>query len=218
MEQRNNVPNPSFEVRNEQIEPRDAAQILQETAERAGREFDSWPPYLLVVGAVIFLFAFGAAWLSVRQQHPYRGPSDGALVVMYGGILAWIIVVSVVVGRATRGVRGPSTRRRKFRSSWVVVMFAYSIFQAALYHAGATRAIVYGVYPASVPWLFAGTVFVTIGVIREEFLAIGLGVALIAVGLVGAFTGPVTSWLVSGIGLAIALTSCAAVRVVQRRS
>lgn len=218
MEQENNLPNPSLEEVDETIEPGIAAQLLRETTRHAGRQFDSWPPYLLLVGAVIFLLAFGAAWLSVRGQHPYIGPSGGALAVMYGGILAWIIVVSVVVGRASSGVRGPSTRQRKFRSSWVAVIFAYSIFQGALYHAGASHAIVYGVYPASVPWLFAGTVFVTIGAIREEFPAIGLGIVLIAVGLVGAFTGPITAWLVSGIGLAIALASFAAVRVVQRRS
>jgi hypothetical protein len=115
-------------------------------------------------------------------------------------------------------VGGRTVQQRKYRSGWVAVIFAYSIFQGALYHAGASHGIVYGIYPASVPWLFAGTIFVTIGAIREEFPAIGLGIVLFVVGLVGAFTGPVTAWLVSGIGLAVALASFAAVRVVQRRS
>ena len=218
MEEENNQPNPALEEDDVEIEPRMAAQLLTETISRAERQFDSWPPYLLLTGAAIFLLAFGAAWLSVRGQHPYVGPSGGALAVMYGGIVAWIIAVSVVVGRANSGVRGPSLRQQKYRSAWVAVILAYSIFQGALYHGGASHAIVYGIYPASVPWLFAGTVFVTIGAIREQFAAIGLGIVLITVGLVGAFTGPVTAWLVSGIGLAIALVSFAAVRVVQRRS
>jgi hypothetical protein len=218
MDQENKSPNTSREEADEKIEPRTAAQLLQETTKRAGRQFDSWPPYLLSIGAVIFFLAFGAAWWSVRGQHPYVGPSGGALVVMYGGILVWIIVVSIVVGRANSGVGGRTVQQRKYRSGWVAVIFAYSIFQGALYHAGASHGIVYGIYPASVPWLFAGTIFVTIGAIREEFPAIGLGIVLFVVGLVGAFTGPVTAWLVSGIGLAVALASFAAVRVVQRRS
>ena len=211
-------PNPVPEEGDETIDPRIAAQLLTATNRRARRHIDSWPPYLLVIGSVIFLLAFGAVWLSVRGQHPYSGPSSGALAAMYGGILAWIFVVSVVVGRASRGVQGPSVRQRRYRYGWIAVMVAYTIFQGALYHAGASHAIVYGVYPATVPWLFAGTVFVTIGVIREQFPAIGLGIVLITVGLVGAFTGPVTAWLVSGVGLAVALAGFAAVRVIQRRS
>ena len=214
----NDHSNPVPEEGDETIDPRIAAKLLTATTRRAGRQIDSWPPYLLVIGAVIFLLAFGAAWLSVRGQHPYSGPSSGALAAMYGGILAWIFVVSVVVGRASRGVQGPSVRQRRYRYGWIAVMVAYSIFQGALYHLGASHAIVYGVYPATVPWLFAGTVFVTIGVIREQFPAIGLGIVLIAVGLVGAFTGPVTAWLVSGVGLGGALAGFAVVRVVQRRS
>lgn len=218
MPQEDNLHNPSPEEADQTLEPEIAAQLLKETTRRAGRQLDSWPPYLLFIGAVIFLLAFGATWLSVRTQHPYVGPSGGALAVMYGGIFAWIIAVSVVVGRASSGVSGRSTQQRKYRSGWVVVIVAYSVFQGALYHAGASHSVVYGVYPASVPWLFAGTVFVTIGAIREELLAIALGIVLIVVGLVGAFSGPVMAWLVSGVGLAIALTSFAIVRVLQRRA
>ncbi len=218
MGQEINHPNTTLDGEDGPIDTRIAVSLLTETTERASRQFDAWPPYLLFIGAMIFLLAFGAAWTSVRGQHPYVGPSGGALAVLYGGILAWILAVSVVVGRASSGVRGASVRQRKYRSGLVAVILAYSIFQGALYHAGASHAIVYGVYPASVPWLFAGTVFLTIGVIREQFPLIGIGIVVITIGLVGAFSGPVTAWLVSGIGLAVVLTSFAAVRVVQRRS
>lgn len=201
------------------IDPRIAAQLLQETTSRAKRQFDVWPPYLLFIGAGIFLLAFVAAWWSVRGQHPYVGPSGGALAAIYGGIVVWVIAVLLVLKRANSGVGGDSARQRKaYRSSWITVILAYSIFQGALYHAGASHAIVYGIYPASVPWLFAGTVFVTIGVIREELPALTLGVILIAIGLSSAFAGPVAAWLVTGIGLATAFVSFAAVRIVQRRS
>jgi hypothetical protein len=199
--------------------PREAAALLEETTSQAKRQFDVWPPYLLFIGAVIFLVAFGTAWWSVRGQHPYVGPSGGALATMYGGILVWIIVVSQVLKRANSGVGGRSAQQRKaYRSGWITVIVAYSAFQGALYHAGASHAIVYGVYPASVPWLFAGTVFVTIGAIREELPALALGIILIAIGLGSAFAGPVAAWLVTGIGLAVAFVSFATVRIVQRRA
>jgi hypothetical protein len=201
------------------LDPREAAALLAKTTSQAKRQFDVWPPYLLFIGAVIFFGAFGTAWWSVRGQHPYTGPSGGALATMYGGILLWIIAVSAVLRRANSGVGGQSAKQRKaYRSGWIVVVVAYSTFQGALYHAGASHAIVYGIYPASVPWLFAGTVFVTIGAIREDLPALILGIVLFVIGLSSAFAGPVAAWLVTGIGLAAAFVSFAAVRIVQRRS
>src|ERR1035441_10636858 len=113
MDQEKKPPTTSLAEGNKKIDPRIAAQLLQETTSRAKRQFDVWPPYLLFIGAVIFLLAFGAAWWSVRGQHPYVGPSGGALAAMYGGILVWIIAVSVVLKRANSGVGGRSAEERK---------------------------------------------------------------------------------------------------------
>jgi hypothetical protein len=200
------------------LEPRAAAALLEETKLRAQRQFDVWPPYLLLIGAAIFLLAFGAAWLSVRGQHPYVGPSGGALAVMYGGIIVWIVAVVLVVQRATNGISGRSAKGRTYRAGYLVVIIAYSLFQGALYHAGASHAIVYGIFPASAPWLFAGTVFLTFGAIREEGRAMVLGIILIAIGIGGAFAGPVAAWLVSGIGIGGVLVGFAGVQAVKRRA
>jgi hypothetical protein len=203
----------------EEIDPESASALLRLTTSRAKRQLDVWPPYLLFIGALIFFLAFGAVWWSVRGQHPYTGPSGGALAAMYGGILVWIIAVTTVLRRANAGVGSRTAQRRNsFRSGWITIVIAYSAFQGALYHAGASHAIVYGVYPASVPWLFAGTVFVTIGAIREEVPALALGIVLSVIGLASAFSGPVAAWLVTGIGLALAFVGFAAVRIVQHRS
>ena len=199
------------------FDPLDAAALLEETKLRARRQFDVWPPYLLFIGALIFLLAYGAVWWSVRGQSPYIGPSGGALAVMYGGILAWIITVSVVVRRALDGVSGPSTRARAYRAGYVAIIFAYSLFQGALYHAGASHAIVYGIFPASAPWLFAGTVFLTLGALREDGRAMVLGLALLAIGIGGAFAGPIAAWLVSGIALSAVLVSFATIQMSRRR-
>src|ERR1022692_1761013 len=97
---------PKSETVNEDAElnPQEAVALLQETKLSAQRKFDVWPPFLLLIGAMIFLVAYGAAWWSVRGQSPYVGPSGGALAVMYGGILAWIVAVTLVVQRATSGI------------------------------------------------------------------------------------------------------------------
>jgi hypothetical protein len=201
-----------------QLNPQEASALLEEAKKRAQRQFDVWPPFLLLIGAVIFLVAYGAVWWSVRGQSPYVGPSGGALAVMYGGIVAWIVTVTSVVRRATSGISGRSVERRRYSAGYLAIMIAYSVFQGALYHAGASHAIVYGIFPATAPWLFAGTVFVTIGALREDARASALGVFLIAIGLGGAFAGPIAAWLVSGIGLSAALAGFAAVQVARRRA
>ncbi len=201
-----------------QLNLREAAALLQETRKRAQRQFDVWPPFLLLIGAVIFLAAYGAVWWSVRGQSPYVGPSGWALAVMYGGIIAWVVVVTSVVRRATRGISGPSVKRRDYRVGYLIIIIAYSVFQGALYHAGASHAIVYGIYPATMPWLFFGTVFVTIGALREDGRASALGGFLIALGIGAAFAGPVVGWLVSGIGLCALLVGFAVVQAARRRA
>jgi len=218
MDEETHTPVPSTGDPSAPFDPRDAAELIHETEARARRQFDVWPPSLLLIGAVIFLVAYGAAWLSVRRQVPYVGPSGGALAVMYGGIVAWIVAVSVVVQRATSGVSGPSVKSRRYRAGSVVIIVAYSAFQGALYHAGASHAIVYGIYPATAPWLFAGTAFVTMGALREEGRALALGIVLVAIGIGGAFAGPVAAWLVSGVGLCVALVGFAALQATRRRA
>jgi hypothetical protein len=218
MNQEHDTPESESVDNDAELNPQEAAALLQETKLRAQRQFDVWPPFLLLIGAVIFLVAYGAAWWSVRGQSPYVGPSGAALAVMYGGIVAWIVAVSFVVQRATSGISGRSAKSRTYRTGYLAIIFAYSLFQGALYHAGASHAIVYGIFPASAPWLFAGTVFLTLGATREESRALALGVVLIAIGIGGAFAGPVAVWLVSGIGLCTVLVVFAIVQFLRRRA
>jgi hypothetical protein len=218
MEQESSAPEAPIVDEDRALDPVTAAQLLATTKSRARRQFDVWPPYLLFLGAAIFLFAYGSVWMSVRGQHPYIGPSGGALAIMYGTILVWIVAVVTVLQRAGDGISGQSKRQRAYRSSYLIIIVAYSAYQGALYHAGASHAIVYGVFPASIQWLFAGTVFVTIGAIRQEMPALTLGGALVAIGVGAAFAGPVVGWLVSGIGLAVVLMGFALIRTVMRRA
>lgn len=88
------------------------------------------------------LVAYGVIWLSVRNQHPYDGPSLPALSVVYGTIAVWCVFVAAVRKRAISGISGRSSQRRRgeaaaFAVAWV---FVY-VFQGALQHAGASPAI-----------------------------------------------------------------------------
>jgi len=99
-------------------------------------------------------------WWSVRGNIP-TSVERGALVVMYGE--SWYGSLSYRYGWGAQIVAWAVVRcnsasidrlgRRHFR---------VLNFQGALYTRSKPR-IVYGIYPASVPWLFAGTIFVTIG-------------------------------------------------------
>ncbi|MFY9782430.1 MAG: hypothetical protein WAK12_02710 [Acidimicrobiales bacterium] len=218
MEQENGTSETPFIDEDGELEPREAAELLARTKSRAQRQFDTWPPYLLFIGAAIFLLAYGAVWLSVRGQHPYVGPSGGALAIMYGVILVWIISVVTVLQRANSGISGRSKRERGYRAGYLVIIFAYSAYQGALYHAGASHAIVYGVYPASILWLLAGTAFITMGAIREEWPTLTLGGTLVAIGVGAAFAGPVIGWLVSGVGLCVVLAGFGVMRTFMRRA
>src|SRR5579885_2483928 len=108
-----------------ELDPREAAALLDQTTRRARRQLDLHPPLLMLTAAAVVLIAYGAIWLSVRHQHPYDGPSLGALAVLYGTIATWGIVVTLVRRRATSGVSGLSARRRRgeaaaFAVPWVV--------------------------------------------------------------------------------------------------
>jgi hypothetical protein len=218
MEHESSTPEAPLIDEEAELDPRAAAELIASTKLRAQRQFDVWPPYLLFIGSALFLFCYGAVWWSVRHQHPYVGPTGGSLAILYGGVVAWIVAVVMVVSRANYGVSGASRRRRAFRSGYLIIIVGYSAYQGALYHAHASHAIVYGVFPASIQWLFAGTAFITIGAIREELPAMALGGALVALGVASAFSGPVVGWLVSGIGLALVLAGFGVTRIVLRRA
>ena len=62
------------------LDPREAARLLAQTQRQAQRELDFRSPWLSLLAAAAALVAFGAVWLSVRGQHPYKGPTAVGLV------------------------------------------------------------------------------------------------------------------------------------------
>jgi hypothetical protein len=190
----------------EELDPRAAAALLEQTTRQAQRQFDLRRPLLMVIGAAVVLIAYGVLWLSVRGQHPYSGPAGWALAVLYSTLLVWIIVVATFYRRATSGVSGRSARQQKAdAAAFIPIWIAVYVFQGALHHAGASHAIVYGIYPAAAPILILGGAAAAHAAARENWRVLGFALAGVALAAGGAFAGPAGVWAVVGIGLCVLL-------------
>ncbi len=200
-----------------EFDAREAAALLEETTSRARRSLDRRPPLLVLLGAVLFLVAFGAVWWSVRRQHPYDGPAGWSLGVLYGIIVVWVIVVVFTMRRATAGVGGRSARRQRVQgAAFATVWTAVYVFQGALHHAGASHAIAYGIYPATAPFIIVGSAAAGTAAAQENWRDVCLAIAVIAVASGAAFAGAALVWLVMGIGLSAVLLALAALQIWQR--
>ena len=102
------------------FDPREAAKLLDQTTRQARRRLDLSSPQLSLIGATAALLALGAVWLSVRGQHPYKGPTAAGLVVMYGILACWIATGGDIPGApcpGSAGARSVSSARSERRSS-----------------------------------------------------------------------------------------------------
>jgi hypothetical protein len=196
------------------LDPREAAALLDQTTRRAERQLDLHPPLLMLVASLVVLIAYGAIWLSVRNQHPYAGPSLDALGVLYATIAAFGILVAVVTRRAISGVSGRSSERRRGEAiAFAVAWTSVYVFQGALHHAGASHAIAYGIYPAAAPLIVVGSAAAAYEAAKENWEWSGFACAAVVLACAGAFTGPATVWAVMGLGLSVLLLARAASRI-----
>jgi hypothetical protein len=193
------------------LDPREAATVLDQARRRARREFGLHPPLLTLIRVAVILVAYGTVWLSVRGQDPYVGPNGAALAAVYTAVIVVMAATALVAQRATSGVSGRSRRQgwaygAAFGAAWIAV----SVFQGALYHDGASRAIVYGVFPAAAQLLVVGSAAAASAAAREDWRQLGLAIAVVALATGAAFAGPVDVWgviaaggCVIGIGYAV---------------
>lgn len=201
------------------LTPEDAAALLQETRQQARRQFDVSPPLLALVRAAAVVAVYGALWLSVRGQHPYKGPAGPGLLAVLVAIVILVIATGQVTGRATRGVSGRAWRQ--WRASAAVLVIAYVgifLFEAALRHDGASRGVAFGTFAAAGPLITVGPLIATFAAAREDWPLLGVGITLGLVGAGAAFAGPVAVWAVCGLaGCAVFLGQAAAQFVLSRR-
>ena len=196
-----------------ELDPREAALVLDQAARRAQRAFEGRPLVLFLIGAATTLLAYGAIWLSVRHQHPYRGPHGVGLGVMYGVLAVWIVTVMSVRGRQASGVGGRAARQRRiFGTTFAVVWICVYVVQGALYHAGASHAIVYGIWPAVGPLVVVGGAAAAYSAARENWAETCAALAAVVLGAGAAYAGPRAVWLVMAIGLSVIVVAAGAIR------
>jgi hypothetical protein len=187
------------------FDPRQAAALLDQTTAQARRKFQPSPPWLLATRAVLVLAALGAIWLSVRGQHPYRGPTAADIPVLIGFIVVNFAATVAVRRRATTGVSGRSRFSQGEIMLLVVAFVAAVIAMLALSVAGVSFAW----YPTTV-LVIPGLVWAAIAAARANWRELATGLAIVVIGIAGAFAGPAGSWGVAAVGLCVVLLGNAA--------
>jgi hypothetical protein len=138
---------------------------------------------------------------------------------VYGTLAVWAALNSVVLGRATRGVGGRTARERTLvglvaAAVWICVY----VVQGALDHAGASRAIVVGIWPAAGPLIVVGSVAAAYEAGREHAGTAALAVAAVVLGACACFAGPRAVWGVIAVGLCALLLVTSGGQLRRRRA
>jgi len=189
------------------FDPREAAALLDQTSRQARRQFEPAQPWLLAIRAVLVLAVLGTVWLSVRGQHPYKGPGGSALLVVAAFVVINFTATVAVRARATAGVSG----RSRFSPVEIAVMAASWILPFVVMAAlGVTRDNQSG-YLLTVPLIVAGVVYAALMAVRSDWREFGTGLAVAVTGAAGAAAGQAGAWAVTGAGLCITLLGTAAV-------
>lgn len=200
------------------FDPNEAAELLDQTTRSAHHRLDLTSPLLSLLGAAAAVAALGAVWLSVRTQHPYKGPTAAGLAVMYGILVCWIATLATFRRRALSGRSGRTVRQqRAWGAAIVTALVAVSVVQGALHHYGVSNAIVYGVYPVTAQLIVMGAVAAGYQAAVEDWPGFGVAMAVMVVATASAFAGPRGVWLADGIGLAVVVLGYSAAQAWLRR-
>ncbi len=183
----------------ETMDLRTAAALLQRTREHARTALKVRLPPVYTVWGVAWLAGLGAMWLSVRSQHPYRGPTAASVTTLIILIVAAALVTVLMVTRATRGIEGTSAvQGRIYGLSWPAGYAALFIIEGALARHGASS-VVLGILGAAGPVLVAGLIYLVAAAIWLDTSMAALGAWLLLVAAAASWTGPVTVLLIEAL-------------------
>jgi hypothetical protein len=201
-----------------ELDPREAARIIEQTAIHARRQFEPASPLTAALGAGVFLFGYGAVWFSMRDQHVYVGPAGWSIAFLYGLIAVSAVISGQAFKRATTGISGRARRQTQAQAAAVAVAgLGAWVVEGALRYLGVSFEIVYGVYGPTVPLIALAAASAGYAAAREKWPELGLAIAVIAVASGSAFFGPRGAWGLTGVGCCIALVLYAAVLTVWLR-
>jgi len=181
--------------------------------QQARRKFQPSPPWLLVTRAVMVLAALGAIWLSVRGQHPYRGPTAADIPVLVAFIAVNFAATVGIRRQATAGVSGRSRFSQGEITVLVLAFAAAVVAMAGLRAAG----VDFATYPTSV-LVVPGLAWTVLMAARANWRGLATGLAIVVIGIVGAFAGPAGAWAVAAVGLCVMLLGSAAAIAWQQRA
>ncbi len=187
------------------FDPRQAADLLDQTTQQARRKIAPAQPWLLAIRAAGVLLVLGACWLDVRGQHPYKGPDSSVLPYVY---LFVILNFAATVGarmHATAGVTGKSRLRPAEITVLTLAWVAVYPLIVALHHAGLNNATVYSLIPLTVPLISAGLTWAAVNAARGDWRPFGVGLGVAITGAVGLLAGATGAWAVDGAGLCLVL-------------
>jgi hypothetical protein len=193
--------------------PEQAAALLDQTTQQARHKFQPSPPWLLVTRAVLVLAALGAIWLSVRGQHPYRGPTAADIPVLIAFIVVNFTATVAVRRHATAGVSG---RSRFSQGEIIVLVLAFAATVMAMVGLAAAG-VSFATYPTSV-LVIPGLAWTVLTAVRENWRGLATGLAIVVIGIVGAFAGPAGAWAVAAVGLCVVLLGNAAAIAWRQRA
>jgi hypothetical protein len=194
------------------FDPQQAAALLDQTTQQARRELQPSQPWLLMVRAVLFLAAAGAIWLSVRGQHPYKGPTAADIPILVGFIVVNFTATVAVRRRAIAGVSG----RTRFTEGEIAVLIGSFVVTVVAMLGLGSAGVSFAFYPTSV-LVIPGLAWAVISAVRSNRRELVTGLAIVAMGIVGAFAGPAGAWAVAAVSLCAILLGNAAVIIWQQR-
>jgi hypothetical protein len=172
------------------LDPRTAAALIKQAQDHARGELAIKQPRLYAAWGAAWLIGLGAMWLSVRGQHPYRGPAGWSVAILAAAIVAAVAVTMTTVNQATRGIGGGSARQGIiYGLSWPAGYAALFLIEGALSHAGASG-VVLGVIGAVGPLLVTGLIYAVAAAIWLDWVMFGFGIWLLAVAAAGGWAGP----------------------------
>jgi hypothetical protein len=193
--------------------------LLSATKKKAliGLELNSL--LLSLLGAFILPIGFGILWWSVRNQHPYQGPTVGAIGLFYLLILVIDVIALTTLRRASRGVGGQYKKNRRLLGGMGAVgLIGTFTIMGALEHAHVSHVVVYGIYPATVPLLVGGLIGAVGASQRDDWTMFTAALCVSGVAAGAAFGGPAGAWAIAGFGSGAVLLACAGVKLYQRHA
>jgi hypothetical protein len=186
------LPKPILEadvVEDQGMSVQDAAAIMQDARARARKELVISAPVVYAAWGLVWLIGYGAMWLSVRGQHPYRAPAGVSIAAVFVLAAFAAAAVLVVANRAAAGIGGQSARHRRIvLVTWATGYLTLIVVQAAMSGHVSTRALAFAGFAG--PLLLAGLVYILASILGRDRLAFALGAWLVLVGASCAWLAP----------------------------